>query len=860
MTWQTETLPNMDRLHELGCSQRANRLLAVPLAGVMVLVCAGSLTGGAGAAQAPAIRNQRTAATDTSRRAFLDAYCITCHNQRLKTADLALDTIDASAPVGHAAVWEQVLRKVRTGAMPPPRARRPEASAAKAFVASVEAALDGAAAANPDPGRVPAVHRLNRTEYQNAIRDLLALDDFPKEMDISLLLPPDEIGEGFDNMADALYVSPTLIERYLGAARQISRLAVGDPATPRMIDTYQLSGQLPQDVHFDELPFGTRGGVLIRRSFPVDGRYTFAVQVARGGVHDPSTASEAFEIELTIDGERVKVFTEEKPTAGADRQGRRAPSGGALQVQLPVTAGPHEIGVAFLARAAAPIEALVVPYRRGRGVEAAALSAVTISGPDETTGVGDTPSRRRIFVCRPTAKLARDASEAAAGGAVASRDDRSGNDETSCAARIVSTLARRAFRRPVDRADVEPLLRFYEQGRVEGGFDLGIRRAIERLLVSPEFLFRIEFDPPNVTPGTPYRITDLQLASRLSFFFWSSIPDDELLDRASRGQLKNPRVLQAQVQRMLADPRSQALVENFAAQWLYLRDFVAVRRPDDRLFPDFDEGLRRAMARETELFFGAMLRENRSVFDLLRADFTFVNDRLARHYGLAGIYGSQFRRVALPADSPRRGLLGQGSILTVSSYANRTSPVNRGKFILETLLSMPPPPPPPDVPSLKDTTAEGRVYSMRTRMEQHRTNPSCASCHAQMDPLGFALENFDAIGRWRTRSESHEPIDSAAMLPDGTRVDGVAGLRDVLLRAPLDREFARTVIAKMLTYALGRGPEPSDEPFIRAIMRDAAPGNFALRSLITGIVNSPPFQMRRSQPGAPTAVKAAVLP
>ena len=628
-----------------------------------------------------------------------------------------------------------------------------------------------------------------------------------------------------------------------------------------MIDTYQLSGQLPQDVHFDELPFGTRGGVLIRRSFPVDGRYTFAVQVARGGVHDPSTASEAFEIELTIDGERVKVFTEEKPAvAGADRQGRRAPAGGALQAQLPVKAGPHEIGVAFLARAAAPIEALVVPYRRGRGVEAAAVSTVTISGLDETTGVGDTPSRRRIFVCRPAPGPGRDASEAVAGAAVSSREDRSSHDEAACAARIVSTLARRAFRRPVDHGDVEPLLRFYEAGRVEGGVELGIRRAIERLLVSPEFLFRIEFDPPNVTPGTSYRITDLQLASRLSFFFWSSIPDDELLDRASRGQLRNPRVLQAQVQRMLADPRSQALVENFAAQWLYLRDFVAVRRPDDRLFPDFDEGLRRAMARETELFFGAMLRENRSVYDLLRADFTFVNDRLARHYGIAGVYGSQFRRVSLPADSPRRGLLGQGSILTVSSYANRTSPVNRGKFILETLLSMPPPPPPPDVPALKDTTAEGRVYSMRTRMEQHRTNPSCASCHAQMDPLGFALENFDAIGRWRTRSESHEPIDSAAVLPDGTRVDGVAGLRDVLLRPPLDREFARTVISKMLTYALGRGPEPSDQPFIRAIMRAAAPGNFAFTSLITGIVNSAPFQMRRSQPPTSSAVTAARLP
>ena len=787
------------------------------------------------APQEPVSVAQRPTPAQSSPRVFLDTYCVTCHNQRLKTADLTLDVLDPSKPSDHAAVWETVLRKVRTKTMPPQAARQPDGPAAASFVAAIESSLDDASRVSPDPGRTPAVRRLNRTEYKNAVRDLLALDDFPKEMDISLLLPPDDIGEGFDNMADALFVSPTLIERYLGAARKISRLAIADASIPRMIDTYQLSGQLPQDGHFDELPFGTRGGVLIHRTFPVNGLYTFVLEVARGGVYDPSTSSEQFELELTIDGERVHLFTEEKRAAGTgQRQGRRGGASNGLQIQLPVSAGPHEIGATFLARADAPLESLVVPYRRGRGTESAALAKVTISGPDEITGIGETPSRRRIFICHPAGSNSGSSARAEAPHA----------DDAACAERILSALARRAFRRPVTPADVAPLLGFYERGRAEAGFDVGIRQAIERLLVSPEFLFRIEFDPPSAGSNA-YRLTDLQLASRLSFFLWSSIPDDELLDLATRGQMASPETLRAQVHRMLADARSQAFAENFAGQWLYLRDLLAVKRPDDRLFPDFDEGLRRAMATETELFFGAMIRENRSVFDLIRADFTFLNDRLAQHYGIANVNGSQFRRVTLPADSPRRGLLGKGSILTVTSYANRTSPVNRGKFILESLLSMPPPPPPPDVPSLKDTTTEGRVFSMRTRMEEHRNNPSCASCHAQMDPLGFALENFDAIGHWRSRSESHEDIDNAAVLPDGTRVDGVVGLREVLSKPPFDREFVRTVIAKLMTYGVGRGVGASDEPFIRAIMRDTAASGYSFESLIVGIVNSVPFSMRR---------------
>ena len=799
------------------------------------------------APQEPVSVAQRPTPAQSSPRVFLDTYCVTCHNQRLKTADLTLDVLDPSKPSDHAAVWETVLRKVRTKTMPPQAARQPDGPAAASFVAAIESSLDDASRVSPDPGRTPAVRRLNRTEYKNAVRDLLALDDFPKEMDISLLLPPDDIGEGFDNMADALFVSPTLIERYLGAARKISRLAIADASIPRMIDTYQLSGQLPQDGHFDELPFGTRGGVLIHRTFPVNGLYSFVLEVARGGVYDPSTSSEQFELELTIDGERVHLFTEEKRAAGTgQRQGRRGGASNGLQIQLPVSAGPHEIGVTFLARADAPLESLVVPYRRGRGTESAALAKVTISGPDEITGIGETPSRRRIFICHPAGSNSGSSARAEAPHA----------DDAACAERILSALARRAFRRPVTPADVAPLLGFYERGRAEAGFDVGIRQAIERLLVSPEFLFRIEFDPPSAGSNA-YRLTDLQLASRLSFFLWSSIPDDELLDLATRGQLASPETLRAQVHRMLADARSQAFAENFAGQWLYLRDLLAVKRPDDRLFPDFDEGLRRAMATETELFFGAMIRENRSVFDLIRADFTFLNDRLAQHYGIANVNGSQFRRVTLPADSPRRGLLGKGSILTVTSYANRTSPVNRGKFILESLLSMPPPPPPPDVPSLKDTTTEGRVFSMRTRMEEHRNNPSCASCHAQMDPLGFALENFDAIGHWRSRSESHEDIDNAAVLPDGTRVDGVVGLREVLSKPPFDREFVRTVIAKLMTYGVGRGVGASDEPFIRAIMRDTAPSGYSFESLIVGIVNSVPFSMRRPGSSVVGATAAA---
>jgi hypothetical protein len=564
-------------------------------------------------------------------------------------------------------------------------------------------------------------------------------------------------------MADALYVSPALIERYVGAASKISRLAIGDLTAPPIVDTYRASGQLPQDVHVEGLPFGTRGGMLISRTFPVDGNYAFAVQVAQGGAFEPNRDAPPYQIELTIDGERARVFTQQKGEGG--RRGRNAASG--LQADLDIAAGPHEVGVAFIADAAAPVESLTV-------------------------------------------------------------------------------------RRPVSQRDLNPLLDFYRKGRAEKGFEFGIRRALDRLLVSPEFLFRIETPAPAGT-SAPVALTDFELASRLSFFFWSSIPDDELLDAASANRLHVPAVFAQQVRRMIADPRSSALIENFVGQWLYLRDLTNAKHPDDRLFPDFDEGLQASMRRETELFFESVVRENRGVLDLLSANYTFLNERLAQHYGVSGVHGTQFRRVMLPDDSPRRGLLGQGSLLTITSYANRTSPVNRGKFILETLLSMPPPPPPTVVPSLKDTDASGAVLSMRARMEQHRKDPACASCHKQMDPLGFALENFDAIGRWRTSGESNQPIDNSGTLANGSTFNGVNGLRAVLLKHPFDTEFVYTVVSKLMTYALGRPLDAVDQPAVRKIMRGAAPTRYSLDAVLVGIVNSASFRMKQASPSATIA-------
>ena len=794
------------------------------LSGVITAVSLYVQTVSTAPAQSRGARAPVPAAPDA--RAFVGQYCTTCHSKRLRTGDLVLEGLDPARPTENAATWEKVIRKVRVGVMPPSNVRQPDRAAAEAFVTELQTALDRGSEEHPIIGHVPALHRLNRTEYGNAIRDLLALDNLPRELDISILLPPDDSGGGFDNMADALYVSPALIERYVGAASKISRLAIGDLTAPPIVDTYRASGQLPQDVHVEGLPFGTRGGMLISRTFPVDGKYTFAVQVAQGGAFEPNRDAPPYQIELTVDGERARVFTQQKGEGG--RRGRNAASG--LQVDLDISAGPHEIGVAFIADTAAPVESLIVPYRRSLGIEPAAIAAVTISGPTKAAGIGDTPARRRIFACHPRVEA----------------------EELPCATRILSALARRAYRRPVAQRDINPLLDFFQKGRAEKGFEFGIRRALDRLLVSPEFLFRIETPAPAGT-SAPVPLTDIELASRLSFFFWSSIPDDELLDAASANRLHIPAVFTQQVRRMIADPRSSALIENFVGQWLYLRDLTNAKHPDDRLFPDFDEGLQASMRRETELFFESVVRENRGVLELLRANYTFLNERLAQHYGIPGVHGTQFRRVMLPEESPRRGLLGQGSLLTVTSYANRTSPVNRGKFILETLLSMPPPPPPTVVPSLKDTDASGAVLSMRARMEQHRKDPACASCHKQMDPLGFALENFDAIGRWRTSGESNQPIDNSGTLANGSSFNGVNGLRAVLLKHPFDTEFVYTVVSKLMTYALGRPLDAVDQPPVRKVMRGAAPSQYSFDAVLLGIVNSASFRMKQASPSATIA-------
>ncbi len=785
----------------------------------------GNLAGGPGAPP-----GHESAASAGEVAAVLDQYCVTCHNARvvdgegaapsplvaqLRGTGLALDRLDVSSVAEDARAWEAVARKLRVGAMPPIGRPRPDEATVARVASWLEASLDRAAAVAPDPGRRPALHRLSRTEYANAVRDLLALDDLPKELDIAVMLPADNATSGFDNLAELLFVSPTLMERYLAAARKISRLAVGDPTMLPIVDTYQLDRDLIQDGHLDGLPLGTRGGIRVRSHLPLDGEYLVTVQFTRA-------AREPHDVEVSVDGQQVELFT-----VGENPPERLASGVFAfdadpdVQVRVPLRAGPREVAVAFLPKSGAVSEGLVRSYRSRS--QQPSIASLIVSGPYGADGAGDTPSRERILICRPRTG----APEA---------------EQTACARSILWTLARRAYRRPVTESDLDRLLPFYEQGRGEGGFERGIQRALERLLVSPEFLFRVERAPEAVEAGAAHAVSDLELASRLSFFLWSSIPDAELLDTAIRGDLREPGVLDRQVRRMLADPRSAALVDNFAEQWLFLRD-VDAKEPDAGFFPGFDENLRQAFRRETGLFVDSVLRGDGSVLDLLTASHTFVNERLARHYGIPYVYGSHFRRVEL--DSPeRQGLLGQGSILTLTSYATRTSPVLRGKWILENLLSSPPPPPPPDVPSLDETTESGEPRSMREAMEQHRANPACASCHAQMDPLGFALENFDAIGRWRILGESNAPIDATGVLPDGRRFEGPAGLRTALLQAP--EQFVHTVTEKLLTYALGRGVEHFDAPTIRAIVRDAEHDDYRFASIVLGIVNSTPFQMRKS--------------
>jgi len=741
-------------------------------------------------------------------------YCVTCHNARLKTAGLVIDPADTARVSANPELWEKVVRKLRSTAMPPAGSPRPDARTYDATATFLETELDRDSAVKPNPGSLPLLHRLSRTEYQNSIRDLLALDSLPREMDYSLLLPSDNISSGFDNIADLLFVSPTSMERYLDAARKISSLAVGDAETPLMVNIHKLGPEQLQNARVEELPFGTRGGLAIRSYFPLDADYNFKLDTA-GTSRDPN------QIEVTVDGERVQLI----PLGGAGGRGggRGGGGGGAspLDFRISVKAGPRLIGVTFIEQSQAREEETLRPRMRSRGSQPA-IASVTISGPFNVTGPGDTPSRKRIFACRPKTSA----------------------EELSCARQIFSTLTRRAYRRPSTEADVARLLPFYSAGKSEGGFDRGIQKALERVLVSPQFLFRIESDPANAAPGSTHRISDLELASRLSFFLWSSIPDEELLTAAISGKLSNPATLEQQTKRMMADPRSESMVTNFAAQWLYLRD-IETKNPDEVLFPDFDETLRDAFHRETELFLDSILRENRSVLDLLTASYTFLNERLAEHYGIPNVKGSYFRRVSLPAGSPRAGLLGQGSILAVTSYANRTSPVLRGKWVLENLLSSAPPPPPPNVPALKTESDEpGKTLTMRDAMIQHRASPACSGCHARMDPIGFSMENFDALGKWRDL-DSFNRIDASGVLPDGTKFEGTTGLRKLLLDH--SDEFISTVSEKLLMYAIGRNLQYYDAPAVRGITREASRNRNTFSALVLGVVKSTPFQMRQTQ-------------
>ena len=772
----------------------------------------------------PASTSPAAASQAAQQRAVLDQYCVTCHNARVKTAGLQLDTLDLAGVPEHVETWEKVIRKLRAGVMPPAGAPRPSRAASDGLASWLEGTIDAAAAASPNPGRKASLHRLNRAEYQNAIRDLLGV-----EVDVSALLPPDDASFGFDNMAGVLRINQPLMERYLSAARRIGRVALGSRETPATSVTTRLRPDLPQYDRLEGLGFGTRGGAIVRHTFPVDADYTIALQLGAGNAPTPR------QLEVNLDGERVKLFTITPRGRGQANPDDDAASGGGLEVRLPVQAGTHELAVTFIdATGSVEIEGSRAIFRRPgpfhegnqlMPVSEPFLSSVTITGPLDVRGPGDSPSRRRILVCSPDA----------------GRNARA-DEETRCARTILASLARRAFRRPVTDADVQPLLTFFAENRAQG-FDAGIEMALRRLLVSPEFLFRVETAPRNLPPGRNYRISDLELASRLSFFLWSSIPDDGLLDLAAKNQLRRPEVLEAQVRRMLADPRAEALVSNFAGQWLYLRNLTAIE-PESFLFPDFEDGLRQAMRRETELFFGSVVQENRSALELLTADYTFVNERLARHYGIPNVYGSRFRRVAV-TDERRRGLLGHASILFATSRPNRTSPVLRGKWILQNILGVTPADPPPNIPAFPEksnVTQEAR--SVRERLSQHRANPACASCHSMIDPAGFALENFDAIGRWRDLDETFKPLDTTGVLPDGTRFNGVIELRRVLLDPPT--RFMTTVTEKLFTYALGRGLEPFDAPAVRKVVRDAAADNYRFSTLILGIAESVPFEMSRT--------------
>jgi len=753
----------------------------------------------------------------SSSRRLLDRYCVTCHNERLKTADLRLDRIDVANPGAEAEVWEKVVRKVHTGTMPPPNMPQLSQDDRRALLTWLETSLDAASAASPNPGRTETLRRLNRTEYQNAVRDLLALD-----IDAASLLPPDDSGHGFDNVTVG-DLPPTLLDRYISAAQKISRLAIGSTESALQNDIIRLPADLTQEDHLQGLPLGTRGGVSVSHTFVQDGEYEIQIWLMRdlegnvSGLREPR----AHELMVLVDRQPVANFTIEKP---ADADATVLDKN--LKARVTVRAGPHEIGVTFVKDGSSLLETARQPLQshfndRRHPRSAPAIDQISLTGPYAAKGAENTPSRRRLFVCRPEAS----------------------NKEEACAKTILTTLMRRAYRRPIAKADLEGPMAFYRSGRAEKDFDTGIARALSAVLINPEFLFRVESDPTTIPAGGVYRISDLELASRLSFFLWSSIPDDELLAAAIAGKLSRPEELEKQARRMLADRRSFNLATNFAGQWLRLRNLEAVT-PNARLFPDFDDNLRQAFRQETELFFDHVLREDRSVLELIRADYTFLNERLARHYGIPDVYGSRFRRVALAPDSNRGGLLRQGSVLAVTSLATRTSPIIRGVWVLGSIYGAPPPPPLPNVPSLDESTVSANL-SMRERLAAHRSNATCASCHRTIDPVGFSLEGFNAVGQWRDHEAADDvPIDVSGALPGAGEFRGVAGLEDALMSRP--ELFAGTLTEKLLTFALGRGIEYYDAPAVRQIVGDAGKDGYRFSSLILGIVKSTPFRMRKS--------------
>lgn len=790
-----------------------------------------------GASTAPVASHAAPAAPDAAK--FFAEYCITCHNDARKVAGLSLQGIDLTTVGRHAETGEKVAVRLRMASMPPVGMKRPQPADYKAMADALETALDRMAAATPDPGR-PLTRRLTRTEYGNAIRDLLDM-----EIDAASLLPPDNVGYGFDNIGSILSISPVLMERYMFAADRISRRAVGETAQPST-ETYRVSGRYMQTARQSEdMPLGSRGGMAVQHYFPADGEYSVQIRLQRNDDGYIRGMREAHQIDLRVDDARVQLFT-----IGGERFARSGPvwtgnqnveySGDPLQVSYEFTAddaltvrftaktGIRRVTASFVRRAARPTGVLapkiafddLLHYKGGDP----AVESIAITGPFSTTGRSETPARQRIFTCTPSAPA----------------------DDVACASRILGGLARRAYRRPITAEELDDLLALYRKGQGNGGFEAGVRLGLYGLLSGPEFLFRVEQDPSGVAAGRAYRVSDLEMASRLSFFLWSTIPDEALLSLAEKGQLQRPAVLEQQVRRMLADPKAEALVTNFATQWLALKGIDAVE-PDSTQFPDFDNELRDAFRQETQLLFRDLFRNDRSVLDLLTADYTFVNERLAAHYGIPGVRGERFRRVTLPAESGRAGILGHGSVLTVTSYAARTSPVLRGKWVLEQLLDTPPPAPPPDVPALEERNKDGRPMTMRQALEMHRQNPACASCHKLMDPIGFALEPFDAVGQFRTVDfRNQETIDPSGVLFDGTAFSTTSGFRQALLHYS-DR-FVATATRRLLTYALGRPVEYRDAPVVRKVVREAAAGGYRWSSLVLGIVRSDPFRMRRVDP------------